>query len=131
MNAMQKLAWYNLAVIAVTLLCVLCLYPVLHQGATGAFGLLGLLGLGVFLHRRKAGEVVHDERDAQIAHRALLTALGLAGMILLALTVLACLHYEAAGAVPLAVVQWVLWGGVTLFLATQSLAVLVLYRRGG
>ena len=74
MNAAQKHAWFNLAVIAATFLTVLALIPVLHLGALGSFGSLGLLGLGPLFFRRRRGGVVLDERDRFIQGRSVLVA---------------------------------------------------------
>jgi hypothetical protein len=46
MTAAQKHAWFNLVVVALSVVTVLILVPVLGPGAQGGFGLLGLLGFG-------------------------------------------------------------------------------------
>jgi hypothetical protein len=53
MTPAQKLAWFNLAVVVLTVVTVLILIPVLGPGAQGGFGLLGLLGLGPLFFRPK------------------------------------------------------------------------------
>ena len=70
MNAAQKFAWFNLAVVTAILITVLAPIPVLRQGALGGLGLLGLLGIGPLFLRRKGGGSVWDERDQVIAIRS-------------------------------------------------------------
>jgi hypothetical protein len=66
MSAMQKFAWFNLAVIALTLMAVVSLFPFLGKGALGGFGFLGLTGFGPYFFRKKPGHVLADERDQLI-----------------------------------------------------------------
>jgi hypothetical protein len=70
MSAMQKFAWFNLAVIALTLVAILSLLPFLGKGALGGFGFLGLIGFGPLFFRRKPGQVLTDERDQLIQRRS-------------------------------------------------------------
>src|SRR2546425_8536314 len=70
MSRMQKFAWFNLAVIALTLLVVLSLLPFLGYRAMGGLGCLGLIGFGPLFFRKKPGQVVTDERDHLIQWRS-------------------------------------------------------------
>jgi hypothetical protein len=66
MNAIQKRAWFVVAVTAATVVCFLGLLPFIGAGATGAFGLLGLTGLQPLIGRREK----FDERDQAIWQKA-------------------------------------------------------------
>jgi hypothetical protein len=131
MSATQKFAWFNLAVIALTLVAVLSLLPFLGKGALGGFGFLGLLGFGVLFFRKKPGQVLLDERDRLIWVRAWVLAYAVFWVVFcLAAAVLCALVYREDGAVPV----WVVGGGVfsalILVQALASLAILVQYAGG-
>jgi hypothetical protein len=101
MSAMQKWAWFNLAVIALTLVAVLSLLPFLGKGALGGFGFLGLLGFGPLFFRRKPGQVLTDERDQLIQRRSWVLAYSLFWVaFVLAAVVLSAVVYGQEGAVP-------------------------------
>jgi hypothetical protein len=82
MNRLQKMAWYQLIVIAAVLALTGIVVAVLAwrygmsqaRGGLGTLGLLGLLGFSRHLFRKKTGEVDLDERDLLIQKRALATA---------------------------------------------------------
>lgn len=87
MNRHEKIAYYNLAVIAVSVLCFAIFFSVLRQThpleasfriASSAFGILGFIGFGQTLFRKEGSEkrIVGffdpelDERDIEIYRRA-------------------------------------------------------------
>src|SRR5437867_2027674 len=101
MSPMQKFAWFNLAVIAFTLLVVFSLLPFLGYRAMGGLGCLGLIGLGPLFFRRKPGRVLTDERDHLIQWRATVLAYSLFWVVLVLAAVVLCpLIYGETGAVP-------------------------------
>jgi hypothetical protein len=129
MNASQKHAWFNLAVVVFSAVTVLALIPVMGRGAQGGFGLLGLLGFGpLFVLRR---DVVLDERDAEIARRSSIIAYSVFWVVF----VLACVSLPAFygwnGVVPVTVVMSSVWIGLILVVGVTSAATLVQYRLGG
>jgi hypothetical protein len=133
MTATQKHAWFNLAVVALSVLTVAALVPVLGpRRAMGGLGLLGLLGFGMLFFRKRPGVVVADERDAQIRLRALMLTSALFWIIFVETCVfLPWFYYGEQGAVPVVVIQGsvlVWWLIVTV---VDSVATLVLYSRGG
>jgi len=133
MTATQKHAWFNLAVIALTLLTVMTLVPILGvRRAMGGFGLLGLLGFGFLVYRRRPGQVVVDERDAEIQRRSLMISAAVFWVIFVeACVFLPWFYYGERGAVPVEVVQWsvmIAWITITLI---HSVATLIQYGRGG
>src|SRR5262245_39719542 len=101
MSATQKFAWFNLAVITLTLAAIFALLPFLGKGALGGFGLIGLLGFGPFFFRSKPGQVTVDERDQLIQRRSWLLAYALFWVVfVLAAVFLSALVYGEDGAVP-------------------------------
>ena len=126
MSAMQKLAWFHLAVIALTLVAVLSLLPFLGKGALGGFGFLGLIGFGPLFLRKRPGQVLTDERDTLIQRRSWILAYALFWVVfVLAAALLSPLVYGQQGAVPVWVVQGSVVCGFMLVYALASVAILV------
>src|SRR5262245_15605561 len=128
MSAMQKFAWFNLAVIALALVAILSLLPFLGKGALGGFGFLGLIGFGPLFFRKRPGRVLTDERDHLIQWRSWLVAYSLFWVaFVLAAVLLTPLVYGQQGAVPVWVVQSSVFCGFMLVYALASVAILVQY----
>ena len=130
MNAAQKHAWFNLAVIAATFLTVLALIPVLHSEPWAASDCSGCWGAAPVLRaktrrcrRGRAGPV----DPASIRPGRLLGVLAGVRRLLLVTPVV----YGWRGAVPVVVVQSSVWVAVMLVVGVTSLATLVQYGRGG
>jgi len=128
---MQKFAWFNLTVIAFTLIVVLSLFPFLGKGATGGLGFLGLMGLTPLFFRRKPGKVLTDERDVMIQRRSWVLAYSLFWVVFVLVAVfLSAVVYGQEGAVPVSVVQLsVAWGFMFVY-TVASIAILVQYVGG-
>jgi hypothetical protein len=131
MSAMQKFAWFNLAVIALTVVVMLSLLPVLGYRTLGSFGFLGLLGFGPLFFLKKRGQVLTDERDWLIQMRSTMLAYGLFWVVFVfAAAFLASAVYGPEGAVPVKVVQFSVMGGFMFMYAVASIAILIQYGRG-
>ena len=131
MSATQKFAWFNLAVVAITLAAVLSFFPFMGQGAMGGFGFLGFTGLGPLFFRKKPGQVPTDERDQLIQRRSWILAYALFWVIFtLAAGLLSPQVYGENGAVPVWIVQISVFCGFMLVLAVASIAMLVQYCGG-
>ena len=131
MSAMQKFAWFNLAVIAFTLVTVLLLFPFMGKGALGGLGFLGLTGFGPLFFRKKPGQVPIDERDTLIQLRSWIVAYSLFWVVfVLAAVFLSVVVYGQDGAVPVSVVQMGVAVGFMLVYALASIAILVQYAGG-
>jgi hypothetical protein len=131
MSAMQKFAWFNLAVIAFTLVVVVSLLPFLGSGALGGFGFLGFLGFGPIFFRKKPGQVLIDERDQQIQRRSFVLAYSVCWVVfVLVATFLSAAVYGQEGAVPVLVVQYSVFCGFMLMQAVGSIAILIQYAGG-
>jgi hypothetical protein len=130
MAALQKFAWFNLAVIAFTL-AVVSILSFWGKGALGGFGFAGLLGFGVLFFRQRPGQVVTDERDFLIQRRSWILAYSLFWVIfVLAAVLLAPLVYGWEGAVPVLVIQISVFCSFMLLNALVSIAILVQYTGG-
>jgi hypothetical protein len=131
MSRMQKFAWFNLAVIALTLLVVFSLLPFLGSRAMGGLGFLGLIGFGPLFFRTKPGQVVMDERDHMIQWRAWIIAYALFWVVfVLVAVVLSAAVYGEDGAVPVKVVRLSVFWAFLLVYALASVAILLQYARG-
>ena len=131
MSRMQKFAWFNLSVIALTLLVVFSLMPHFGHRALGGLGFLGLIGFGPLFFRRSAGQVVTDERDHQIQWRAWIVAYSLYWVVyVLVAVVLSPMIYGEDGAVPVAIVRMSVAWAFMLVYALASIAILVQYAGG-
>jgi hypothetical protein len=131
MSSMQKFAWFNLAVIALTLIVVLSLLPFLGYRAMGGLGFLGFIGLTPLFFRKKPGKVLTDERDHMIQWRSWILAYALFWLVfVLAAVVLSAMVYGQDGAIPVSVVQMsVAWGFMFVY-SVASIAILVQYAGG-
>ena len=131
MSPMQKFAWFNLAVIALTLLVVFSLLPFLGYRAMGGLGCLGLIGFGPLFFRKKPGQVLTDERDHLIQARSWIVAYALFWVVfVLAAVVLSAVVYGEDGAVPVSVVRMSVAWGFMLVYGLASLAILAQYAGG-
>ena len=131
MSALQKFAWFNLAVIALTLVAVFSLLPFLGKGALGGFGFLGFIGFGPLFFRKKPGQVVTDERDHLIQARSWILAYALFWVaFVLAAVFLSAVIYGEDGAVPVSVLRWSVALGFMLVYGLASIAILVQYAGG-
>lgn len=128
MSALQKYAWFNLAVIALTVVVILALLPYMGTKAAGGFGFLGLLGFGYFILRPKPGKVLIDERDDLIRRRATTLAYRVFwSLFVIVAGILSSRLYGQNGAVPVKVVQASVFAAFMLVVAVMSIAILVQY----
>ena len=130
MSPMQKFAWFNLAVIALTLVVVFAFIPFLGYHATGGLGCLGFLGLGPLFFRKKPGQVLTDERDHLIQRRSVILAYALFWVLFIVAALAASMIYGKTGAVPIRVVQLSVWSGFMFVYAVMSMAILLQYAGG-
>jgi hypothetical protein len=128
LSPMQKMAWFNLSVIALTGAAYLTLFAFIGTaGSGGALGLLGLLGFDNLFFVSKKGRVLLDERDREISRNSVLSA----GVVF-------WLYYVATGTiipfkldfgpVPFYIWESVFISGIVLALASHAVAILVFSR---
>ncbi|HLJ95158.1 MAG TPA: hypothetical protein VKU02_18420 [Gemmataceae bacterium] len=131
MSATQKYAWFNLAVIAGTLVVIVVLLPFLGKGALGGCGFLGLIGFGVLFFRKQPGKILTDERDRVIQLRSIILAYAVFWIVfVLAAALVSPWIYGQDGTIPVWVVQMSVFGGFMLVNAVMSIAILVQYAGG-
>ena len=129
MNPFQKMAWYNLAVIALTAAVILVLIQVIpFKAALGGFGLLGFLGFSPLYLKKKKGEILHDERDQQIGGNAQRAGFFIFWLYFVAACVYIPFAYDFK-AVSSIIFFYLCMVGVMVLVVVQSVATLVLYRR--
>jgi hypothetical protein len=142
---LQKLAWFNLVVFAAVVVLYAAAVPLLawhfHKSlaaaavpAMGAFGICGLWGLGsYFLYdRRRHAPVKLDERESLIKQRA-----AMIGMLLFwEVFVFSCMGVWAVlsyvrhqTTLPVGFLPGMVIAGMVVFTVTQSIAILVQYKR--
>ena len=134
MNRLQKIASYNLIVIAIVLIIVVLVVGLIYhskgsQEARGAIGLAGLLGLSGVLFRKKRGETNFDERDQLILRKSTAVAYSVfwVAWIAASMTIWAVLRRRGTVRVDILPIM-VLIGGLVV-VTVQSVAILIQYGR--
>ena len=138
MNRQQKIALYNLTVIAASLTlsgATVGILTILHgmPKALGGLGFLGiavLIGLLPFLFRQKRGEVSFDERDLLIQSRASLVAYSVFWVFFTAACMIPWLVFDCGATIRVVLLPCMLAGGFIMVQLVQSVAILVQYRLG-
>ena len=131
MNASQKEAWFNLAVVLSVLAIMAIMVPFLGKGALGGFGFLGLLGFSPIFFRKRQGAVVLDERDAQIRLRSQFCGHLVVWLLFVVAAVTTPVVYGWDGSVPVALVMMSVFCGMMVLYMVSSVATLIQYGRGG
>lgn len=132
MNAAQKFAWANLAIIGVVIILSVMVSALFGSGrGVPLIGLLGLLGISssVFQKKRRKGGVFFDERDQLICQRSLDVAYSVFWPVFAAACMIPFFIIGPSGSIPVVVLPMMLGGiGITLTLV-QSVAILIQYGR--
>jgi len=141
MNRLQKIAWYNLTVLAVALTVSGAAVSILAVtrgmpkalGGLGFLGLAGLIGLSPLLFREKRGQVSFDERDQLIHKRATLVAYSVFWVVFTATCMIPWLLLETGAKIRVVMLPMMLAVGFILVQLVQSVATLAQYgwRRKG
>lgn len=139
MNRVQKIAWFNLAVIAGCIMLAggMTVRFAFQHGFPSALGGMGFLGfacliaLGPLLFRKKKGQVALDERDVMIERRAVRCGTTVSYFYFVFVCVGTWLYVGfdskiSAGALPMLVV-----GGFLVANIVQAIVTLVEYSKGG
>lgn len=130
MSTTQKSAWFNLAVIGLTLVIIVALLPCIGMKAMGGLGCLGFLGLQPLVFRKRPGQVLADERDRLIQSRSWIIAYALFWVLFVVAAVwVSSLVYGENGAVPVHIVQMSVACAFMFVYAVASIAVLIQYGR--
>ena len=127
MRPLQKMAWYNLGVVALVTIVFLVLF--LLKGfdtAIVALTLAGFIGFCVIFLRRKKGEAFWDERDRDIERQSSLAGLWVFFVYYVAFGVFIMVGHSHKP-IEYKIFVCYFWFGFLLFFMVQALAVLVLY----
>lgn len=139
MNRQQKIAWFNLVVIAgcVALAVSMTVRFAFQHGFPSAFGGMGFLGfacliaLGPVLFRKKRGQVAFDERDVMIERRAIRYGTTVAYFYFVIVCIVTWLVVGFDSKVSSGVLPMLVVGGFLVVNIVQAIVTLVEYRRGG
>ena len=131
MTDSEKWAVWSLGVVALTTAAFFVFVSLRGSGpaAMGVFALTALAAIPKAGHRSWRS---FDEREKEIAHKALLTSTRVGWSMAVALSVIIwwLKGWDMAFALPMWKLLLAIWWLGTLMLAVRSVATLVLYRRG-
>lgn len=128
MHPQEKMAWYTLAVVVLTILSYLLLLTLSghNPGSQGAFGLLGLLGYaGKFAAKGKT-KFINDEHDREIARKALLTTFLVFWFYFVLYGMSSVFYYSEM--IPSHIMGSFIWSGTCVCAVVYSVVILVFYR---
>lgn len=136
MHVQEKQAWFMLIVMVVTLALWLAVVAVFgfHEATLGVFGLLGLAGFAGLIGRRerKAGMVIMDERDKQIALKATTGGYSVFWLFFVAAAMgpFFVLGPDATLTLSTTTIIFIVFPALMVLLLVRLLIIVVLYRRG-
>lgn len=145
MTRQEKIAWFNLAVFAVILIVFCGGYIAITtyvpefdfwrrvRIAFSAVGLCGLWGLsGRLFKKEKDTEILTDERDMLIQRRSVFLGHLVFWLffVMISVGVWGVLFFQGIESIPIEFLPIMVFMGMLVVGVTQSVATLVLYRRG-
>jgi hypothetical protein len=139
MNRYQKLAWWNLIVIAVTIIITSTAIAIeFHIRGYSTIGpcfivILALLKLNPFLFKKPKSEggVISDERDSFIVKRAVSFAYTTFWIVFMLSSFLLFILIGPRSSVPTITLPLMVFGGAVFMKIVCSAAILVQYSKGG
>ena len=139
MNRAQKMAWYNLIVVLVSLALTGVTISVLAAivgmpkalGGLGFLGICGLIGFSPIIFRKKQGQLDFDERDLLIQRRAFVIAYSIFWVFFTFACMIPWLVLDTGTTIRVVVLPGMLAGGFVIVQLIQSIAILVMYGKGG
>ena len=139
MNRQQKLAWFNVVILAFSLLLssTVVVWMALKAGfplALSGFGLLCVcllhfLGPAFFRKKGQPGQVVFDERDTQIAQRSIFYGDVASNVFFVVTFVCAILVLGLEGSVRVTSLGVIVCGAYFVSKLSESVTTLILYGR--
>lgn len=128
MNHLQKMAWFNLAIITLAVAAYLILLPLIGpMRALSGFAFLGILGFSVLFVNKRKNEVIADERDKEIGYKSTLAGYTVFWLYYVSATVIIPFTRDFKD-IPVYLWFGVLWFGFIIIMAVRSVTTLVLYR---
>jgi len=139
MNRYQKIAWFNLIVIAATIIltstAIAVEFRLRGYSTIGVFfpGILALLKFTPFLFRKpeSPGGVIHDERDERVRTKAAAYAWTTFWWVLLGSCFCLWFLLGPQNSVPTIALPLIAFGGGIVHKIVTSVAILVQYGQGG
>ena len=132
MSPLQKFAWWNLAVCGLILVCFLVALPFVGPRVASASFALGVLWAfdAYLLRTRRDGKAAMDERDRQIWGFSLVAGYSVFWAVFVAACILPRHIYGRDGSMPVHVLTIYIPVAWAIILFTQSIVILIQYRRG-
>jgi len=135
MNRLQKMAWFNLMIIAISLgLCVgattvLALLIGMPAALAGFvfMGFGGIIGISPIIFRKRRKPPTFDERDELVNHRAVLLTYSVFWPVFSAVCIIPFLVLGPKGKIPVIVLPLVLCGVMVVLTLVHSTAILIQY----
>jgi hypothetical protein len=135
MNKLQKMAWYQLTVIVVTLSATAAAVAILNykhgmptaKSGLGVLGFLGLLGLSNIIFRPRKNKVEFDERDVLIQKRSTTLAYSVFWVIFVLGSMIAWSIIGSESRISVNVLPLMVISAAILVVTIQSVAILVQY----
>jgi len=140
MNRWQKIAWYNLVVVLISLvLCGIAVTVLAYLasvaerplraalGGLGFLGVIGFAGLSPFLFRKTKGQVEFDERDQLYNMRAWFAGYCASYLFFVVVCMTTWFIYGPKGAISVNILPLTALGGLMALILVHSLAILGQY----
>ncbi|MCK5134082.1 MAG: DUF2178 domain-containing protein [Candidatus Sabulitectum sp.] len=133
LNRHEKLAVFNLSILAVGILLFLLIWQitVISQAYAG-LAIFGLMGIGhlIFLRKKNPSEVVEDERDISIQLKSFSGSNSFVLIYFVITTIAIYLSHSDSGVVSIEYFPLFVWVAWALNVLVSSIITLVQYRRG-
>lgn len=139
MNIWQKIAWYNIIVItislsltagAITVIALIAGMPKAFAGL-GFMGFCGLMGFSPVLFKKDKSKVTFDERDRAIGIKAGWAGFGASYCFFIIVCMTTWAIYGSKGTVSVQMLPLMVLGGFIVSEIVRSITILVQYGRGG
>lgn len=133
LNRYEKLAIYNLIVLAVAILVFILIWQTMGiSKATAGLAVFAFHAIGrlLFLRKKNSSEVLEDERDISIQLKSVSRSFYFMSMYFMVTTLAVYFSHSQEVVVSIDILPVFLWGGWAVNVLASSIIVLVQYRRG-
>ena len=133
LNRHEKLAVYNLGVLAVAILLFILIWQTMGiSKAPAGFAVLAFQAIGhlLFLRKKSSSEVVEDERDISIRLKAFSGSFYFLSMYYVVTALAVYFTHSEKGVVSVDLFLIFIWTGWIVRVLSSSLITLIEYRRG-
>ena len=131
MPTLYKEGVYWLVLLAVTAAAYVALMVFVGPiRATAAFSLFGIAGLQPLLYRKHSQAVLWDERDTQIAHRAVIAGYSIFWLAFTfgVMGLWGGYFYSGQETISVQVLPLIVFGGFVVFTTSRAVAIVIQYR---